>query len=216
MVLHLAEQLEVPLRERNALLLAAGYAPRYGARSLDDPELAHVRDALGHVLEGHEPYPAIAVDRGWNLVASNGALGVLLDGVAEELLIPPVNCMRLALHPDGIAPRILNLAEWRGHLLHRLARQYALTGDEALARLQEEVEAYPGPDLPSEDPAPSGEVMVGLKLAAGDGGELSFFSTVTTFGTAVDITVSELSIEAFFPADSITAQALAARATANA
>jgi transcriptional regulator with XRE-family HTH domain len=216
MVLHLAEQLEVPLRERNSLLLAAGYAPRYGARSLDDPELHHVRDALGHVLQGHEPYPAIAVDRGWNLVASNSALGVMLDeGVADELLVPPVNCMRLALHPDGIAPRILNLAEWRGHLLHRLARQYALTGDEELARLQEEVQAYPGPELPAEDPAPSGEVMVGLKLSTSDGGELSFFSTVTTFGTAVDITVSELSIEAFFPADAETARVLSTLAAAE-
>ena len=215
MVLHLAERLEVPLRDRNALLLAAGYAPRYGARSLDDPELVHVRDALGRVLQGHEPYPAIAVDRGWNLVASNGALGVLLDGVADELLVPPVNCMRLALHPDGIAPRIVNLAEWRGHLLHRLARQYALTGDEEVARLHEEVIAYPGPEAPPEDPAGGGDVMVGLRLAAADGGELSFFSTVTTFGTAVDITVSELSIEAFFPADAETAVALTAIAAAG-
>jgi transcriptional regulator with XRE-family HTH domain len=212
MVLHLAEQLEVPLRERNSLLLAAGYAPRYGARSLDDPELAHVRDALGHVLAGHEPYPAIAVDRGWNLVASNSALGLLLEGVSDELLMPPVNCMRLALHPDGIAPRVINLAEWRGHLLHRLARQYALAGDDEVGRLQEEVTAYPGPEAPAEDPALGGDVMVGLRLATSDGRELSFFSTVTTFGTAVDITVSELSIEAFFPADAETAAALTALA----
>ena len=114
MVLHLAEQLQVPLRERNQLLLAAGYAPEFGARALDDPELAPIRDALGRVLAGHEPYPAIAVDRGWNLVASNGALEPLLQGVSEELLVPPVNCMRLSLHPEGLAPRILNLAEWRG------------------------------------------------------------------------------------------------------
>jgi transcriptional regulator with XRE-family HTH domain len=210
MVVHLAEQLEVPLRDRNQLLLAAGYAPQYGARSLDDPDMAPVRDALGRVLAGHEPYPAIAVDRSWNLVASNSALGVMLEGVADELLVPPVNCMRLALHPDGIAPRILNLGEWRGHLLHRLARQYALTGDEEIARLQEEVDAYPGPEAHAEDPAPGGDVMVGLRLATGDGRELSFFSTVTTFGTAVDITVSELSIEAFFPADAETAAALTA------
>jgi transcriptional regulator with XRE-family HTH domain len=214
MLLHLAEQLEVPLRDRNALLLAAGYAPRYGARSLDDPELHHVRDALGHVLAGHEPYPAIAVDRGWNLVASNSALGVLLDGVADELLVPPVNCMRLALHPDGLAPRILNLGEWRAHLLHRLTRQLALTGDAELAALLDEVSEYPGPSHP-EPESPAGDVMVGLRLAGHGGSELSFFSTVTTFGTAVDITVSELSIEAFFPADAGTASALLAAAKAS-
>jgi transcriptional regulator with XRE-family HTH domain len=214
MVLHLADQLEMPLRDRNALLLAAGYAPRYAARSLDDPEMAHVRDALGHVLTGYEPYPAIAVDRGWNLVASNSALGVLLEGVSDELLQPPVNCMRLALHPDGIAPRIVNLAQWRAHLLDRLARQLALTGDERLARLQEEVLGYPGPEF-AEEPPPGAEVMIGLRLAREGGTELSFFSTVTTFGTAVDITVSELSIEAFFPADAATAAALGALAAVD-
>jgi transcriptional regulator with XRE-family HTH domain len=206
MVLHLAEQLQVPLRERNQLLLAAGYAPQYGARSLEDPEMAQVRDALGRVLAGHEPYPAIAVDRGWNLVASNAALGVLLAGADDGLLVPPVNCMRLALHPDGLAPRILNLGEWRAHLLHRLARQIALTGDAALSELLDEVLGYPGPSPDAEEPA--GDVMVELRLQGG----LRFFSTVTTFGTAVDITVSELSIEAFFPADARTAQALTAEA----
>jgi transcriptional regulator with XRE-family HTH domain len=212
MVLHLAEQLQVPLRDRNQLLLAAGYAPRYGARSLDDPEMWPVRDALGHVLAGHEPYPALAVDVGWNLLASNGALGVLLEGVAPELLVPPVNCMRLALHPDGLAPRILNLGEWRAHLLHRLERQLALTGDERVAALQDEVLGYPGPPRPEHSPPAGGDVMVGLELAS-EHGDLSFFSTVTTFGTAVDITVSELSIEAFFPADEQTAAALSASAT---
>jgi transcriptional regulator with XRE-family HTH domain len=206
MLLHLAEQLDVPLRERNRLLLAAGYAPRYGTRSLDDPELAQVRDALGRVLSGHEPYPALAIDRGWNLVASNSALGVLLEGVSPELLAPPVNTMRVALHPDGLAPRILNLAQWRGHLLHRLERQLALADDPGLAELHQELLGYPGP---TADPAPhSGEIMVELRLATGVG-EMAFFSTVTTFGTAVDITVAELSIEAFFPADPGTAQRLA-------
>jgi len=207
MVLHLAEQLEVPLRERNQLLLAAGYAPHFGARALDDPELAPVRDALGHVLAGHEPYPAIAVDRGWTLVASNSALDPLLEGVAEWLLQPPVNCVRLALHPDGLAPRILNLGEWRGHLLERLDRQIALTADEALRDLRDEVSSYPGPDF-AGPLAPSGDVMVQLRLKRADGDELAFFSTLTTFGTAVDITVAELSIEAFFPADANTAAAL--------
>ena len=211
MLLHLAEQLEVPLRDRNQLLLAAGYAPHYDARSLDHPELAPIRDALGHVLAGHEPYPAIAVDRGWNLVASNGALGPMLEGVAPALLQPPVNCKRLALHPDGMAQRILNLAEWRAHLLHRLEREITLSADGALVALSEELLAYPGP-VPEGTPRSPGEIMVRLDLAT-DLGELSFFSTVTTFGTAIDITVAELSIEAFFPADASTAEALASAVT---
>jgi transcriptional regulator with XRE-family HTH domain len=209
MVLHLAEQLEVPLRDRNQLLLAAGYAPQFGARSLDDAEMAPVRDALGRVLAGHEPYPAFAVDRGWNLVASNGALGLLLHGVSADLLTPPVNCMRLALHPEGLAPRIRNLGEWRAHLLHRLDRQITLTGDEPLRELHHELLGYPGDEDDHEAVADPGEIMVELRLES-DAGELVFFSTVTTFGTAVDITVSELSIEAFFPADSSTAAALGA------
>jgi transcriptional regulator with XRE-family HTH domain len=205
MVNHLAERLEVPLRERNQLLLAAGYAPRFEARTLDDPELAPVRDALGRVLAGHEPYPAIAVDRAWNLVASNSALDPLLDGVAPELLVPPANSLRIALHPDGMAPRVLNLGEWRAHLLDRLERQVGLTGDAELARLHDELLGYPGPPAPD---GPGGSaIMVELRLAA-DGGELTFFSTVTTFGTAVDVTVSELSVEAFFPANSETAERL--------
>lgn len=210
MVLHLADRLEVPLRERNRLLLAAGYAPEFEARSLDDPELAPIRDALGHVLAGHEPYFAIAVDRGWNLVASNGALGPMLEGAAPELLQPPVNCLRLSMHPDGIAPRILNLGEWRTHLLHRLDRQITLTGDPALRELRAELAEYPAPDGDESTLPPSGDVMVRLRLSTLDGGELSFFSTVTTFGTAVDITVAELSIEAFFPAEAATAEALSA------
>jgi transcriptional regulator with XRE-family HTH domain len=206
MVLQLADQLEVPLRERNQLLLAAGYAPRYGARSLDDPELAHVRDAVGRVLAGHEPYPAFAVDRAWNMVMSNSALAPLLQGVADELLVPPVNCMRVALHPEGLAPRILNLGDWRGHLLYRLARELQLTSDPELEQLYEELLGYPGRVSDSAPDATA--VMVELHLAAPDGGELAFFSTVTTFGTAADVTVSELSVEAFFPANPETAARL--------
>ncbi|HET8978268.1 MAG TPA: helix-turn-helix transcriptional regulator [Solirubrobacteraceae bacterium] len=207
MVLHLADRLEVPLRERNHLLLAAGYAPRFAARTLDDPELAHVRDALGHVLAAHEPFPAIAVDRRWNLVASNGALDPLLEGVDPELLAPPANAMRLALAPGGLAPRILNLGEWRTHLLGRLDRQVDLTGDGDLAALRDELLAYPGPPPAPHGPE-AGAIMVQLHLATADGGELRFFSTVTTFGTAVDITVAELAVEAFFPADDATAERL--------
>jgi transcriptional regulator with XRE-family HTH domain len=209
MVLHLAEQLEVPLRERNDLLLAAGYAPHYAARTLDDPALSEIRDAVSRVLAAHEPYPAIAVDRHWNLIASNAALGPMLEGVSPALLVPPVNTIRLALHPEGVAPRIINLGEYRADLLHRLEREARLTGDAGVIELREEMLGYPGPDAP---PAPAGSaVTVQLRLAPPegvDGGELAFFSTITTFGTAVDVTVSELAVEAFFPADAATAAAL--------
>ncbi|MFL5976381.1 MAG: helix-turn-helix domain-containing protein [Solirubrobacterales bacterium] len=203
MVLHLADQLEVPLRERNRLLLAAGYAPVYGERSLDDPEMAPVREALELVLRGHEPYPAVVVDRGWNVVAGNRANPLLLESCAPELLGPPLNVLRVSLHPDGMAPRILNLGAWRAHLLERVERQVVLTGDAELARLGDEVAAYPGPDHgPSEV---IGDIVVPLHLRTLGGDELRFFSTMATFGTAVDITVAELSIESFFPADEHTA-----------
>jgi transcriptional regulator with XRE-family HTH domain len=214
MVLHLAEQLEVPLRDRNSLLLAAGYAPQYDERSLDDPDMAQIRDALGRVLDGHEPFPAIAVDRYWTLAASNAALGVLVEGVADWLLEPPVNALRMALHPEGMAPRVLNFPEWRAHLLHKVDRAVAMIGDPRLVELQEELLGYPEPPAPEQTSA-GAEVMFGLKLAApGDGAELSFFSTITTFGTPHDITVSELAIEAFFPADERTSRALAELAAA--
>jgi len=207
MVLHLADQLEVPLRERNRLLLAAGYAPVYGERSLDDPEMAPVREALELVLRGHEPYPAVVVDRGWNVVAGNRANRLLLEGCAPELLGPPLNVLRVSLHPDGMAPRILNLGAWRAHLLERVERQAALTGDAELARLRDEVAAYPGPD--HEGPSEViGDIVVPLHLRMLGADELRFFSTMATFGTAVDITVAELSIESFFPADEATARAM--------
>jgi transcriptional regulator with XRE-family HTH domain len=211
MVLHLAERLEVPLRERNELLLAAGFAPQYSSSSFEDPALREVRDAVSRVLAAHEPYPAIAVDRYWNLVASNEALGPFLEGVAPELLVPPVNTIRLALHPDGVAPRIVNLGEYRADLIERLDRAARLTGDPELAALHGEMQGYPGPDAPPHPYPPIPAVAVGLRLAppAGqDGPELAFFSTITTFGTAVDVTVSELALEAFFPADAATAARL--------
>jgi transcriptional regulator with XRE-family HTH domain len=209
MVLHLAEQLEVPLRDRNQLLLAAGYAPTYGERSLDDPDMAPVREALDLVLGGHEPYPAAVVDRWWEMVAANRGIAFLTDGVAPELLEPPVNVMRVALHPDGMAPRIANLGEWRAHLLERLGHQVAVTGDRALTALYEEVSGYPGPEGRHGSDA---GIFVPLVLRAG-GGELRFFSTLATFGTAVDITVAELAIESFFPADAATAEALRVHAS---
>ena len=207
MVVHLAEQLDVPLRDRNQLLLAAGYAPAYGQRGLDEPEMGPVRDALEAVLRGHEPYPAVAVDRHWGMVAANGALALLTEGVAPQLLEPPVNVLRLGLHPEGLAPRIVNLGEWRAHLLDRLGRQAVVSGDRALAALHEELASYPGGEpQPSHDLA-AGEIAVPLRLRHGDA-ELAFISTITTFGTAVDVTLSELSIEAFFPADAATAAAM--------
>jgi transcriptional regulator with XRE-family HTH domain len=205
MVLHLAEQLEVPLRDRNQLLLAAGYAPAYGERAIDAPEMAPVREAIDGVLAGHDPFPAVVVDRWWNLVAANTALTLLTDGVAPELMEPPVNTLRVALHPDGMGPRIVNLGQYRMHLLDRLRREAALLADERLAALYEELSAYPAPDAPPSPGHP--EIAVPLRLGVRDA-ELAFFSTIATFGTAVDITVAELAIEAFFPADSATAAAL--------
>jgi transcriptional regulator with XRE-family HTH domain len=214
MVLHLAEQLDVPLRDRNQLLLAAGFSPAYAERAIDAPELGPVRDALELVLSGHEPYPAVVIDRWWNLVAANASLALFLDGVAPELLEPPVNALRVSLHPDGMAPRIVNFAEYAAHLLERLRRQVALTADERLASLEDELRGYAtvADAQPHEVEPGGGEIAVPLRLRSA-GGELAFFSTIATFGTAIDITVAELAIEAFFPADPATAAALRALAT---
>jgi transcriptional regulator with XRE-family HTH domain len=209
MVLLLAERLDVPLRDRNQLLLAAGYAPVYGQRGLDEPDMGAVRDTLELVLRGHEPCPAIVLDRHWGMVAGNGAVALLTAGVAPELLEPPVNVLRLSLHPDGVAPRIVNLAEWRAHLLDRLGRQAVSTGDPALAALYDELSKLPGGGPPGTIEFAAGEIAVPLRLRARDG-VLSFISTNTTFGTATDITVAELSIESFFPADAATAAAVQA------
>lgn len=207
MVLHLAEQLEVPLRDRNHLLLAAGYAPAFAQHDLDAPEMGPVRDAIDQVLRGHEPFPALVVDRHWGLVAGNRAVGALVDGVAEHLLAPPVNVLRLSLHPDGLAPRILNLHEWRSHLLERLARDALASGDPALATLHDELASYPA-GIRGERLEPAfADVAVPLRLRHGEA-ELAFISTRTTFGTAVDVTVAELSIESFFPAHPATAEAM--------
>jgi transcriptional regulator with XRE-family HTH domain len=205
MVLHLSEQLEVPLRDRNHLLLAAGFAPAYEERPIDAPEMAPVREALQRVLTGHEPYPAVVVDRWWNLAAGNRSIAMFTAPVPAHLMEPPVNVLRVSLHPDGMASRILNYGEWRAHLLERLHRQVALTGDERLAALYEEISAYPGET--AEVQGRGGEIAVPLRYDA-DGHELAFFSTIATFGTAVDITLAELSIEAFFPADQATADYL--------
>jgi transcriptional regulator with XRE-family HTH domain len=235
MVLHLAERLEVPLRERNRLLLSAGYAPVYGQRTLDDAEMQPVREAIGLVLEGHEPYPALVVDQHWNMVAANAGLAALTEGVAAELMEEPVNVLRVALHPKGLAPRIVNLTEWRTHLLERLDRQIAATSDPALVALRDELAAYPatdasgnghvddGPGADGDDPGDrpdrprvtdgaqlARDLVVCLRLREGDA-ELAFFSTIATFGTAVDVTISELAIESFFPADRATVEYLQGR-----
>ena len=209
MVVRLAEHLDVPLRERNELLLAAGYAPAYPESSLEDAEMGQVREAVRRLLAAHEPYPAVAVDRRWELVDGNAGVPLITAGCAAHLLEPPVNALRLSLHPEGMAPRIANLAEWRGHLLGRLRREVTATQDAQLRSLLAELEAYPGGGDDAETRPGPGAIAVPLRLRH-DGAELAFLSTITTFGTPLDITVSELSIEAFFPADDRTAAVLRA------
>jgi transcriptional regulator with XRE-family HTH domain len=214
MVLHLTDRLSVPLRERNRLLLAAGHAPVFEQRDLDDPEMAPIRQALQQVLDGHDPYPAVVVDGAWEMVASNSAVGLLTQGVAPGLLEPPLNVLRVSLHPDGLAPRIANLGEWRAHLLDRLRRQIALTADPALKTLLGELLSYPGPKEPERGTAAAAPELAAPLRLRGDAGELTFISTIATFGTAVEVTASELSIESFFPADRATEEALRAASVA--
>jgi transcriptional regulator with XRE-family HTH domain len=210
MVIRLSEELEVPLRERNALLLAAGYAPVYAERPLDAPEMEPVRRAIDRFLRAHEPYPALVVDRYHHLIAANDALDPLLDGVSSALLEPPANAMRIALHPDGMAPRTLNLAEWSSRLLHRVRREAQITGDSKLEDLYDELASYPGVSVtPLQPDVQPTDILLPLRLLDTDGAsELSFFSTLSTFGTAADITLSELAIEAFYPANAPTAMRL--------
>jgi transcriptional regulator with XRE-family HTH domain len=204
MILRLTEHLEVPLRDRNTLLLAGGYAPAYPEHRLDEPELTAVRAALRHILAGHEPYPAIVVNRWWELVDGNAAVPMLTEGAAPELLTPPVNVLRLSLHPGGMAPSIVNLAEWRAHLLARLQRQVAATGDARLAELLTELRGYPGGEQGQPGPA---DVVVPLRYRHGDR-ELSLFSMTAVIGTPMDVTIEELAIESFYPADEATAEVL--------
>ncbi|MEU8399457.1 helix-turn-helix transcriptional regulator [Nonomuraea sp. NPDC048892] len=203
MVLRLAEHLGVPLRERNRLLVAAGHAPVVRERPLQDPQLATARKVLERVLRGHEPYPALAVDRRWNLLSANTAIDVFLEGVDPALLRPPVNMMRLGLHPGGFAPRLLNLGQVRGFLLPRLARQVAHSGDAELSVLYEEVLSYGAPaEPPPPDPA---EIALPIRIRH-RGAELCFINTITTFGAAFDVTLEEIAVEAYFPADDATAR----------
>jgi transcriptional regulator with XRE-family HTH domain len=211
MILQLAERLEIPLRERNTLLTAGGYAQIYPERKLDDPALDAGRKAVQLVLSGHEPYPALAIDRHWTLIASNRAIPPLLAGIDSTLLQPPVNVLRLSLHPAGLAPRIVNISEWRSHLITRLRQQIDITADHFLMDLMKELCNYPSPDgiarSESAELRESAGVAVPLRLAT-DSGTLALISTTMVFGTPVDITLSELAIESFFPADESSAATL--------
>ncbi|MEU8774356.1 helix-turn-helix transcriptional regulator [Streptomyces sp. NPDC048606] len=209
MVLRLADRLDVPVRERNALLLAAGYAPRYARTPLDAPTMETLREGIQRLLTGYEPYPALVVDATYDVVAANRGIAMLLDGLPEHLLEPPLNAMRITLHPQGLAPRIRNLREWRGHLLAQMERQIALARSEPLRALYEEVAAYPVAERPGDaEPAePVANIALPLVIEH-DGHVLSFVSSIATFNTPMDVTVAELAIETMLPADPATVKYL--------
>ncbi|MGW1159457.1 helix-turn-helix domain-containing protein [Streptomyces sp. NPDC002519] len=212
MVLKLAEHLDVPVRERNALLLAAGYAPHYPQTPLDDPSMDALRAGVERLIGGYEPYPALVVDARYDVVAANRGIALLLEGIPERLLAPPLNAMRLTLHPEGLAPRIRNLGQWRGHLLAQMERQIALQRSPALRALYEEVAAYPVPDRGEPEPGPEPDepaphFALPLRIEH-DGRVLSFVSSISTFNTPMDVTVAELAIETFLPADPATVKYL--------
>lgn len=214
MLLLLADRLDVPLRDRNRLLLAAGYAPVYPESALDSAPMSVVRAALRRLLDAHDPYPAAVVDRGWNLVDANASAAVLTDRVDPALLAPPANVLRIALHPAGLAPHTVNLGEWRAHLLGRLRRQAALSNDADLAELYTELRAYPCADRVPEVEIPGpGDVVIPLRMRYA-GTEIALLSMVATFGTPLDVTAAELVIESFYPADEATARVLRDRAGA--
>ena len=211
-LLRLAEELAIPLRGRNALLLAAGFAPAYPETPLADPVMQPVRDALDRIVTLHDPYPALVVDRQWNVVTANAGAVALLDGVAADLLGPPVNVMRVSLHPRGLAPRTRNFATWAAHLIGQLRDQVECSGDPDLQTLLEEVSGYPG--IPTEPPAPgpADRVVTTLRLATAEG-DLALFTTIATLGAPTDVTAAELAIETFYPADEQTAAILQRRAS---
>jgi transcriptional regulator with XRE-family HTH domain len=212
LVLHLAEHLDVPLRERNRLLLAAGFAPTYPETPINAPEMDSVREAIDLLMRLHDPFPALVMNQRFHLVAANRAFAVLTEGVAPHLLEPPINVMRTALHPDGLAARVVNLTQVRAHLLGRIQRGYLRTGDDELSALHDEVAAYPLPEYAAvADPGPPTSVVLPVRLRH-DHGVLAFFSIIGTFDTPMDITVAELSIESFFPADRATEEVLRSKA----
>jgi transcriptional regulator with XRE-family HTH domain len=211
MILRLAEHLDVPVRERNSLLLSAGYAPQYAQTALDDPSMTTLREGIERLLTGYEPYPALVVDGTYTVIAANRGIAMLLDGVPERLLAPPLNAMRLTLHPEGLAPRILNLREWRGHLLHQMERQIALARSGPLRELYEEVAGYPAPQTGGRGPEERDDggdrswPYFALPLRIEHAGHvLSFVSSISTFNTPMDVTVAELAVETFLPADPAT------------
>jgi len=211
----LSDELDLPLRDRNAIMVAAGFAPPHPERRMDDRALRPALDAVERVLKGYEPFPALAVDRHWQLQVANGPVQALIADVAPDLLRPPINVLRLSLHPDGLGPRLANFREWRAHVLDRLDRQYQLSGDGALTDLHAELAAMPVP--PGAEPwaRPASDPLAGLAVPfrlRSSGGVLSFLSFTTVFGTALDVTLSELVIETFVPADAETAAALVAMA----
>ncbi|MEV5678312.1 helix-turn-helix transcriptional regulator [Streptomyces sp. NPDC052179] len=215
MVLRLAEHLDVPVRERNALLVVAGYAPRYTETALDDPSMGALREGMERLLQCYDPYPALVLDGMYTVVAANRASSLLMTGVAEHLLTPPPNAMRITLHPEGLAPRIVNLPEWRADLLAQMERQIALVRSPELRALHEEVAAYPPPERGADgrrgyasgpQPAGGGRAAFALPmLVEHEGRVLSFISSIATFNTPMDVTVAELAIETFLPADRETA-----------
>ncbi|HEX4465238.1 MAG TPA: helix-turn-helix transcriptional regulator [Solirubrobacterales bacterium] len=213
MLLRVLEQLEVPFREQNRLLLAAGHAPAYPERSLEDSDLTPVREALDAILSGHEPYPAVAVDRAWNMVAANASMLGLAEAVeiAPELLEPPINVIRVGLHPRGLGPLFVNLGHWHTHWLKRLEHQLAVTGDEQLASLVDEIAGYPVPEPDATAGFAAGEMLGPVRVRAPDGGELSFFGMFASFDTPFEVTTSELAVELLFPADRTTAETLRER-----
>lgn len=201
----------MPLRERNVLLLAAGYAPRYSQRGLDDPEMAQVRASIQRMLDAHDPYPGVVIDRQWNVVLANRAAMALTAGLPGQVLGPPLNVFRVSLHPEGLAARTLNFEEWAGYLLSQLRRTAVLTGDPAIEALEREVRAYPNVAALEARRGSAGwteaPILVPFTMAIGDA-TLSLFTTLTTFGTPQDVTLDELAIELFFPADGATEAAL--------
>jgi transcriptional regulator with XRE-family HTH domain len=208
MLLRVLERLDLPYRERNQILLTAEHAPAFPERPLADPALAPVRNALEEILSAHEPFPAIAFDRGWNVVAANDAAGALVGGaeIDPALLEPPVNLLRLGLNPRGLAPLIINFEHWRSHFVRRLARQVALTGDDELDALLEEIAGYPGQDESDAGPAEEGDALGPVRIRAQGGGEWSFFGMFAGFDTPFDVTTSELALELLYPADKQTEQ----------
>lgn len=212
MLLRLARTLDVAARERNALFTAAGLAPVHRERAWTDPALAAARAAVELVLRAYEPFPALAIDRRWTLLAVNRGVARLLVGCDPALLEPPVNVLRLSLHPDGVAPRIVNLGAWREHVMERLTRQLETQPDDALRALREELASYPVPASSGEPAAELGAIAVPLTFRDADAGVLSFLSTTTVFGTPLELTLAELAIEAFLPADEATARALGSSA----